>query len=151
MSFQNLLTSLKEKAGDLKTEAMKFKNKSFLEASMAGSALIALADGVIVAEEKRQMIKFIENYEPLSVFKSADIITTFQDFVTQLEFDQALGEAKAYEALRKMKSNDQAARLIMRLIIAIAASDGNFDDDEKKVARTVATELGLSPAEFHID
>ena len=49
-----------------------------------------------------------------------------------------------------MKSNDAAARLIMRLTIAIAGADGNFDDDEKRVARKIAMELGLSPADFEL-
>lgn len=148
---QGLFNNLKEKAADLKIDALKFKNKPFLDAAMAGSALIALADGVIVTEEKRQMLTFIEHYEPLSIFKSTDIITAFQGFVSQLESDQVLGEVHAYEAIRKMKSNDLAARLIMRLIIAIAASDGHFDDDEKQVARKIAIELGLDFAEFHTE
>jgi len=150
MSLKDLMTSLKEKANDLKTEALKFKNKDFLQAAMAGSALLALADGEISPEEKRKMMKFIENYEPLSVFKAKDIISAFGDFVSQLEFDNDLGEAKAFEAIGKMKSNDAASRLIMRLVIAIGAADGDFDNDEKAMARRIATELGLSAAEFEL-
>jgi tellurite resistance protein TerB len=61
MSFDNFLSQLKTKANELKTEALKFKNKDFLNAAMAGSALIAMADGSISSEEKQKMIKFIEN------------------------------------------------------------------------------------------
>lgn len=150
MSLQDLMNNLKDKANELKTEALKFKNKGFLQAAMAGSALLALADGEISPEEKRKMIKFIENYEPLSVFKTTDIISTFGDFVTQLEFDNDLGEAKAFEAIEKMKNNNQAARLIMRLVIAIGAADGNFDEYEKTMARRIAVELGLNAAEFEL-
>ena len=39
MSFDNFLSQLKTKANELKTEALKFKNKDFLNAAMAGSAL----------------------------------------------------------------------------------------------------------------
>jgi len=150
MSFGNFMNELKEKASELKNEALKFKNKNFLQAAMAGSALLALADGVISADEKKKMLKFIENYEPLSVFKTPDIINTFSDFVTQLEFDADLGEAKAFEALAKMKSNDAAGRLIMRLVIAIGASDGDFDEDEKVMARRIANELGVNASEFEL-
>jgi tellurite resistance protein TerB len=38
----------------------------------------------------------------------------------------------------------------MRMIIAIASSDGNFDLSEKKVAVRIANELGVSPAEFEL-
>jgi tellurite resistance protein TerB len=150
MSFDSFLSQLKNKASELKTEALKFKNKDFLNASMAGSALIAMADGSVSSEEKQKMIKFIESHDALSIFTTSDVIKAFQDFVGQLEFDKDIGEAKAYEALGKMKSNAQASRLLVRMIIGIASADGNFDDAEKKVATRIATELGLAPAEFEL-
>ena len=150
MSFENFLSQLKSKANELKTEALKFKNKEFLNAAMAGSALIAMADGSISAEEKQKMIKFIESNDALSIFTTSDVIKAFQDFVGQLEFDKDIGEAKAYEALGKMKSNAQAARLLVRMIIAIASADGNFDATEKRIASKIARELAIDPAEFEL-
>lgn len=150
MSFDNFLSQLKAKANELKTEALKFKNKDFLNAAMAGSALIAMADGSVSSEEKQKMIKFIEGNDALSVFTTSDVIQAFQDFIGQLEFDKDIGEAKAYQALGKMKSNVEAARLLIRMIIAIAASDGDFDASEKNIAAKIARELGLNPAEFEL-
>jgi tellurite resistance protein TerB len=150
MSFDNFLKQLKTKANELKTEALKFKNKDFLNAAMAGSALIAMADGSISSEEKQKMIKFIESNDALSIFTTSDVIKAFQDFVAQLEFDKDIGEAKAYQALGKMKSNSEASRLLVRMIIAIASSDGVFDGDEKKVAVKIAKELALNPSEFEL-
>jgi tellurite resistance protein TerB len=151
MSFENFLNQLKTKANDLKTEALKFKNKDFLNAAMAGSALVAMADGSVSSEEKQKMIKFIEGHAALSIFTTSDVIKAFQDFVGQLEFDRDIGEAKAYQALGKMRSNVEAARLLIRMIIAIAGSDGNFDSAEKKVAIKIARELGLNPSEFELE
>jgi len=150
MSFDNFLNQLKSKANELKTEALKFKNRDFLNAAMAGSALVAMADGSISSEEKQKMIKFIENNDALSIFTTSDVIKAFQDFVAQLEFDRDIGEAKAYQALGKMKSNSEAARLLVRMIIAIASSDGVFDGDEKKVAVKIAKELAIDPSEFEL-
>ncbi len=150
MSFDSFLSQLKNKANELKTEALKFKNKDFLNAAMAGSALIAMADGSVSAEEKQKMIRFIESNDALSVFPTSDVIKAFQEFITQLEFDKDIGEAKAFQSLGKMKSNQDAARLLIRMIIAIASSDGNFDASEKKVAARIATELGLNPADFEL-
>jgi len=150
MSFDNFLNQLKTKANELKTEALKFKNKDFLNAAMAGSALVAMADGSISSEEKQKMIKFIESNDALSIFTTSDVIKAFQDFVGQLEFDKDIGEAKAYQAIGKMKSNTEASRLLIRMIISIASSDGLFDNDEKKVAVKIAKELGLDPSEFEL-
>lgn len=150
MSFDNFLSRLKSKASELKADVLKYKNKDFLHAAMAGSALVSMADGSVSAEEKQKMIKFIENNEALSVFTTSDVIKSFQEFVSQLEFDKDIGEAKAYQALGKMKSNAEASRLLVRMIIAIASSDGNFDANEKAVASKIAKELGISPSEFEL-
>ncbi|BCU07865.1 tellurite resistance TerB family protein [Allochromatium tepidum] len=150
MAFQDFLNNLKQKASDLKNEVMKFKNKDFLNAAVSGSVLISMADGHVSSDEKQKMMRFIENYEALSVFSSKEIIESFQNTMTQIEFDKDLGEAKAYEAIRKMKGNDEGARLIVRLAIAIGGADGNFDDNEKRVARKLAMELGLNPADFDL-
>ncbi|MES3020821.1 MAG: TerB family tellurite resistance protein [Pseudomonadota bacterium] len=150
MSFANFLSGLKTKAGELKTEALKFKNKDFLNAAMAGSALIAMADGNVSSDEKQKMVKFIETHDALSIFTTSDVIKAFGDYVSQLEFDKDIGEAKAYQALGKMKSNGEAARLLVRMIIAIASADGKFDDNEKRVAVKIAKELGVNPAEFEL-
>ncbi|MCK7575105.1 MAG: tellurite resistance TerB family protein [Chromatiales bacterium] len=150
MAFQDFLNNLKQKASDLKNEVMKFKNKDFLNAAVSGSVLISMADGHVSSDEKQKMMRFIENYEALSVFSSKEIIESFQNTMTQIEFDKDLGEAKAYEAIRKMKGNDEGARLIVRLAIAIGGADGNFDDNEKRVARKLAMELGLNPADFEL-
>ena len=106
--------------------------------------------GVITPEEKQKMIKFIESNDSLSIYPTSDVIKAFQEFITQLEFDKDIGEAKAYQALGKMKTNAEAARLLMRMIIAIAASDGNFDSTEKAIASKIAKELGLNPTEFEL-
>jgi tellurite resistance protein TerB len=150
MSFDNFLSKLKSKASELKTEALKYKNKDFLNAAMAGCALISMADGSVSAEEKQKMIKFIESNDALSVFTTSDVIKAFQDYVGQLEFDKDIGEAKAFQSLHKMKSNAEASRLLVRMIIAVASSDGDFDAKEQIVASKIIKELGMSPSEFDL-
>ncbi len=96
------------------------------------------------------MVAFIESHEALSVFSTNEVISSFQNFVTQIEFDKEIGDAKAYATLAKIKTNTEAARLVMRMIISIAASDGNFDSDEKNIAVKIAKELNLDPVEFDL-
>jgi tellurite resistance protein TerB len=150
MSFANLISSVKEKTGQLKNEVLKFKNKNFLHAATAGSALIAMADGNLDSEEKKKMIRFIESNDALSVFKTSDVITSFKEYVDNFDFDQDIGEAKACEALNRLKGNDVECRTVMRLILSIAAADGDFDESEKIVARKISKELGLNPSDFEL-
>lgn len=150
MSFSNFLSSIKQKTNDLKNEVLKFKNKNFLNAATAGSALIAMADGSLDSEEKKKMIRFIESNDALSVFKTSEVIGSFKDYVDNFEFDQDIGESKCYEALSRLKGNEIECRTVMRLILAIAAADGDFDESEKKVARKILIELGLPAADFEL-
>ena len=150
MAFSNFLNSVKDKMSELKTDVLKFKNKEFLHAAMAGSALISLADGTISSSEKQKMIKFIENHDALKVFSTKEVIDAFGEYVGQIEFDKDIGDAKAYAALAKLKSNTEAAKLVMRMILSIAASDGNFDEDERVIAVKIAGELNLNPADFDL-
>ena len=150
LMLKNLLHQGKEKFNQLKNEALKYKSKEFLEASLAGSALIAIADGSIDADEKQKMMNFIESNEALSVYEARDVINTFDKYIQALEADKDAGKAKAYQAIRRIRNNTEQARLLIRMVIAIAAADGNFDNDERTVANHIATELDLSPAEFDL-
>ncbi len=149
-SLHNIKHKVSAMAAELKNDVLKFRNSDFLNAAMAGSALISLADGAISAAEKQKMIAFIESHEALSVFSTNEVISSFQNFVTQIEFDKEIGNAKAYATLAKIKTNAEAARLVMRMIISIAASDGNFDSNEKNIAVKIAKELNLDPVEFDL-
>ena len=150
MSFANFMSDLKSKAGGLKDEVMKFKNKKFLHAATAGAALIAMADGTLDSSEKKKMVGFIESNDALSVFKTSEVIGAFKEYVDNFEFDQDIGESKAYEAINHLRGNEIECRTVMRLILSIAAADGVFDDDEKAVAKKIAIELGLSPSDFEL-
>jgi tellurite resistance protein TerB len=50
-----------------------------MNAAMAGSALIAMADGSVSGEEKQKMVKFIESNDALSAFSTTDMIKDFQN------------------------------------------------------------------------
>jgi tellurite resistance protein TerB len=149
--LSNFLQQVRSKLGELKNEALKYKSKEFLEAALGGSALVALADGTIDAQEKAKMMKFIESHEVLSIYDTSEVVKTWKNYVDTLEMDMDIGTSKAMSALGKIKGKDEQARLVLRMVCAIGASDGDFDDDEKKVASKIAIELGLDPKEFDLN
>jgi tellurite resistance protein TerB len=148
--FRDFVESLKQKTGEIKNDLLKFKNKDFMNGVAASCALVARADGNINDNEKQEMVKFIESYDALSVFKTVDVIRAFNEFLEQFEFSASIGEAKAMEAIGKFRGKEQQGRLIVRICIAIGTSDGDFDDDEKKVVRKICNELQVSPADFEL-
>jgi tellurite resistance protein TerB len=132
----------------LTTEIAKFKNKEFMEACVAGCALVAAADGNIASAEKQKMIKFIQQSDELKVFETKDVIDYFNKVANNFEFDHEIGKAEALKAIGKLRSKPDAARLMVRVCCAIGTADGDFDENEKNIIREICGDLGLATADF---
>ncbi|NLC22800.1 MAG: tellurite resistance TerB family protein, partial [Halomonadaceae bacterium] len=140
-------TAARSKIAD---EVSKFRNQEFLEAVVAGCALVAAADGDISSEEKQKMAGFIKGSSELKAFDIKKVISTFNDYCGKLEFDQHIGRAEALKSIGKLRKKPEAARLLVRVCCAIGSADGDFDDDEQKVCKIICQELGLNPSEFDL-
>lgn len=134
----------------LAAEASKFKNRSFMEAVVAGCALVAAADGSISSDEKQKMAGFIQRADELKHFDMSTVIEVFNKTAGDFEFDQSIGKASALQTIGKIKGNDEQARLLVRVVCAIGAADGDFDPDEQAVAKEICVELGLNASEFDL-
>ena len=148
--LSNFLQQARSKLSEMKNEALKYKSKDFLSAALGGSALVILADGKIDSDEKIKMMAFIESHPALSIYDTSEVVKIWKDYIDILEMDADIGEAKAMAALGKIKGKDEQARLVLRMVCAIGAADGDFDSDERKVATKIAIELGLNPSEFDL-
>ena len=137
-----------ELSSRLADEVTKYKNKDFLVAIVTGSALVALADGTISPEERSAMANYLRISEELKVFNGQEIVDEFNKAVALFEFDYKLGEVEALKRIAKIKSNEGAARTLVRVCISLANSDNNFDAKEKAAVTQIAKELGLDPSEF---
>lgn len=128
----------------------RFTNKNFLDAVVAGCALVAAADGNISASEKQTMVGLIQNSEALKVFKTAEVIERFNHFASGFEFDPMIGKQEALKAMLKIKGNQEEAKMCVTICCTIGSADGNFDRNEQQVVRDIYNALGLSPTEFGI-
>lgn len=134
----------------LTAEVARFKNREFMEAVVAGCALVASADGDINAAEKQKMVGYIQNSSELKVFDLKEVITLFQDICQKFEFDHQIGRAEALRVIGRLRAQEDAARLLVRVCCAIGAADGAFDESERAVCRTICGELGLIAADFDL-
>lgn len=145
-----LKTNTKMARDKLSAEVTKFKNNDFMEAVVAGCAMVAAADGNISAEEKRKMTGFIQQSDELKVFEMSKVIASFDSVVQKFDFDPEIGRAEALKTINKLSKKPDAARLLVRVCCAIGSADGDFDADERAVCRTICNELGLNPADFDL-
>lgn len=151
MSFANVKDWFNQQKTSLQESVTRYKNKDFLEAIVAGCALVAAADGKIDASEKQKMMGFIERSDALKVFDMKDVIKRFTSYTESFDFDYTIGKAVALQAIVKLKGKDDAARLLIRVCCAIGLADGDFDDKEKASVREICGELGLNPSEFGLE
>ncbi len=150
MALNWLKGKFDEVSATLKSEVTKVRNKEFLEGVVAGCALVAYADGVVKPEEKQKMMGFLRTSDVLSAYDISDVTKLFEKFSDQFEFDPAIGEANALQAVNKVKKKEDEARLLVRVCCAIGASDGDFDDTEKRTVSKICSELGLNPTDFDL-
>jgi len=143
--LKNNATAAREK---LATEVSRFRNREFMEAVVAGCALVSAADGNISSSEKQKMTGFIQNSNELKVFELGEVIKAFNDICAKFEFDAEIGRAEALRTVCKLRGQEDAARLLVRVCCAIGSSDGEFDVTERAVCRSICAELGLPPDDF---
>lgn len=146
--FDSLKKKSAEAFGELKSAALKYKNKKHLVACVSGAYLMASADGVISPEERKKALAFISSNEILSVYKPDDVIAEFNGLAQTFDFDTDAGNAKALAAIGQLKGDEKEAAYLVRMIVAIAKSDGNFDASEQKVLQVICKELNLDPKQF---
>jgi tellurite resistance protein TerB len=132
----------------LSEEVSKFKNKDFLVAVVTACVFVALADKTIKPEEREALGQFLKISAELKVFDGDEVFAEFKRAEGLFVFSYELGEAEALGRIRKIKANEAAARTLVRVVINLANSDGDFSKDEKIAVGKIATELGLNPAEF---
>lgn len=121
-----------------------------MEAVVNGCVLVAAADGSIDATEKQKMAGFIQLSDELKHFDMGEVIKVFQNAAADFESDNVIGKVCALEKIRKIKTNEDQARLLVRVVQAIGAADGEFDTQEREMVTEIARELGLNPADFDI-
>ncbi|MBP1993496.1 tellurite resistance TerB family protein [Paenibacillus eucommiae] len=134
----------------LNDQVKKFKNKDFMDAVVAGCAIVAAADGSIGNDEKEKMIGYISRSDELKVFNVNDVIARFNYFAGNFEFSPIVGKQEAIKIISKFSSKPDVGRVIIAVCCAIGAADGDFDKNEQAVVRDICVALNLNPGEFSL-
>ncbi|MEC0232048.1 tellurite resistance TerB family protein [Paenibacillus alba] len=146
-TFKSWFSSAKTGLTD---QVKKFQNKDFLDAVVAGCAIVAAADGSIGNAEKEKMVAYITRSEELKVFEVSNVIARFNHFAGSFEFSNIVGKQEALKVIAKFNNKPEVGRIIIAVCCAIGAADGDFDENEKRVVRDICTTLNLNPGEFSL-
>ncbi|MDR2208683.1 MAG: tellurite resistance TerB family protein [Azoarcus sp.] len=148
MSFlDSLKKSFKDVAQSMNSELKKFRSKDLLQAIVAGSTMIAYADGEVSASEKQKLMGYVRNSEQLSVFDTDKVIEAFNQYLNRFEFDPIIAAGEALQKITVYKDKPEA-HLIVRVCLAIAHADGNFEDSERRALEQICASLNLDIKTF---
>lgn len=122
----------------------RVKDKNLFRRVVSASYLIARADGDFDSDEKKALAKIIEKQLPQ--FKIDDILSALKSCEDKVNFDEVMGLMEIMDDIGGASGED--AELIMRISCYIGASDGDFDSDEKKVAKDLAVRMNIAPSKY---
>ncbi|CAN5374058.1 tellurite resistance TerB family protein [soil metagenome] len=145
--FDSIKKSVTNAANSMNSELKKFRSKELLQAIVAGSTMIAYADGVVTAEEKQKLLGFVRTSEQLSVFESDKVIESFTQYLARFDFDPTIGAGEALQKIALFKGKPEA-QLIVRVCLAIAKADGTIDATEQQALGQICQSLGLDINSF---
>lgn len=111
----------------------RHRNKPFLEAMMAATALLALADEEIAISERLGLDYILENVKELKVFDVHQAVNLFQDYGKEIQRDFNKTKEKVLETVAKLSGDEQRATLLLRASILMAKADGDFSEPEQKI------------------
>jgi tellurite resistance protein TerB len=107
----------------------------FLEAAMAASAVVSMADGALDTWEEVRVEEVVERMAALQVFDPRRAGELHRGFADALARDSAQGKRKAIEAVEKISGDREKARLIVGVCIAVAVADCTFSPSESSAIR----------------
>jgi tellurite resistance protein TerB len=145
--FDNLKKGFNEAKQNLTTEISKFRSKDLLQAIVAGSTMIAYADGEASPSEKEKLMGYIKNSEQLKVFDPETVIESFNQYLSRFEFDATIAAGEALQKITVFKGKPEA-HLIIRVCQSIAMADGQCQEPERRALEQICTALELDLKNF---
>jgi len=147
-SNTNTAQWLQKQTESARNVVSKYMGKDLTEALVAGSALVAMADGILDPAEREKLIDYFRTSQEMRGININEVDSRFNYFVQRIQSDRMMGKAEALRAVGKLASKPDAARLVVRLCCAIGFADGEFAPVEKKIVEEISREVNLDPKEF---
>lgn len=148
VSVDWLSDKLKEQKKNAEESIMKVTNKQFMEAIVAGCALIASADGNLELSEKEKMAGFIKDSSIMSLYDMSEVLGEFNKYAQVVITDYNSGKQECIDTMLKIKDNKEETTQVVRFCSIIASADGQVSEREEAIIKELAITLELDPKQF---
>jgi tellurite resistance protein TerB len=136
---------------DLKKNLLKeldrFRNRTFLEATMAVSALLAMADGEVSVSEHLARDYVLDNVRELKIYDVHKAVDMFRSYVETIKANRKAGKEKVFHFISKFSGDVSHATVLIRAGVLIAKADGNFSKEEEKIIGELCHMLQLEASQ----
>ena len=140
-TFKKMLEAVADEGAEM---FARVKDKVLFRRIVSACYLVSRGNGEFKAEEKTGLAKVIG--KELPQFSIGDILEVISQCVSKIEFDETMGEMEILDDIGGATGDD--ATVIMRTSCYIGAIDGDFDDNEKAIARKIASRLKIDPGSY---
>jgi tellurite resistance protein len=127
-------------------ELERFRNRRFLEATMAASALVAHADGEMKFAEMNTLDQALDAIRELNIYDPHEAVDVYRDYMDALRADEAGARERAFEAVARIAGDAHGAGLLLKVCVAIGKADNDFSDRERAVIAALCETLQVDPA-----
>ena len=134
----------------LAQELARFHNRQFLEAAMAATALVAMADGEVSLPEQITLDQVLETVQELRIYDPHAAVDIYKDHVDALVADSYTAREKILETVARLAGNEAAGKVLIQACVAIARADEDFSPPEQIAVRELCRALGLDPGAFEL-
>jgi tellurite resistance protein len=132
----------------LAAELDRFRNRQFLDATMAASALVSMADGDANITELNMLDQALQAIHELRIYDPHDAIDLYRDYLDGLREDPGATRDRIMEAVGRIEEDRHAARLLIQVCVAIGKADEAFSEHEKAVIEALCQALALDYGEL---
>ncbi len=135
----------------LKKRSARQRDRRFLEATMATSALVAFADGEVSFTERMRLDQILNHLHQLRAFDVHEAINHFNEVVEDLKAEPEEGHARALESIEAFAQDKASARLMVRAACHLCVADGVFTDGEQEQVAELCVLLDITPEDCELD
>lgn len=127
----------------LRNSLTRFRNRQFLDATMAATALVATADGEVTFSELSALDSVLESVTDLQIYDPHVAVDIYRDFADEIGRDASGGKAAAIAAVSKVAGDADASEHVLRVAVAISKADGNLSPPEAAIITELCQVLSL--------
>ncbi len=125
-----------------------YRNQQFLEAAMASTALLAIADGSVSFAELMARDDVIERIGQLQGFDVGEAVELFRIYGEKLTENPKKARKEILKLSHPLAEDRELALLLLRMALVVAKADQTICPTEWQVLRELAKEMKISEVEL---